>query len=405
MTLSQSLERSLTNNPRLLEAKQEMGIARTHVSQAKSLFFPRMDLNFNYVRYKNVTLGITSPDLGYAVLETTPGLTESASFESENLYLGRLGFKQTLYAGGRINSTLQLSKANWERSKINYESLVRSVEFQVKKGFYSLLSSAQKKELVNKAQKDLDALGSKIQDSHGRMLLIRARAELRETLAQIQNEEKGHRFEYLQAVGLELFSEIDVKGNLDIADSHLDLQQALAWAKQNRNELKATQLAEEADRLSVNLAMSERYPVFQLGGAYERRDQDMSLSKNNWNAVLSMSLPIFDGFSSLARIKQSRFKAKQGQYQRVQLEDQVEKEVRAAFDEMTFWKEEMDKRLEENQSLKELSGRSLAGRPVSDRVDAIKWNLESSLKVADAQLNLALAKGRLELSLGRTLPQ
>lgn len=404
LNLQQSLERALANNPRILQAKQEMNIAQTNVSQARSLFFPHMDFSLNYARYRNETLGVTSPDLGLAVLEPSPAPSGSRDdFSQANLYLGRLGFKQTLYAGGRLDSTFELSKANLERSEIYYESLKREVEYKVKESFYSLLSSKLKKDLMDAALADLKGIADKVQGIRDRMALIRAKSEIRERTADLSKEEKQQRFNYLQVVGLELFSDAEITGNVEASVPELKLEQALAWAKQNRNELKETLLAEEVDRLSVNLAMSEKYPVVLLGGAYELRDQDLTMGQRNWNAVLSMNIPVFDGFSGLARIKESRFKAKEGRYRRVQLEDQIEKEVRSAFDDLVYWQEELINRKDDLASLSAAMNKSPGVVPAYDRIDFVKWKLDSSLKVADAKLSLILAQSRLEYAVGRAV--
>jgi outer membrane protein TolC len=61
LTLASSLERARSNNPRLLLAGKELSIAKTQLRQAKSLYYPKVNLNLDYVRYRNETVGITSP--------------------------------------------------------------------------------------------------------------------------------------------------------------------------------------------------------------------------------------------------------------------------------------------------------------------------------------------------------
>src|SRR2546426_9393868 len=67
LTLKASLERARRNNPRLLAAETELSIAKTHLRQAKSLFYPRVNLNMNYVRYRNETLGVLPEEFGSTI--------------------------------------------------------------------------------------------------------------------------------------------------------------------------------------------------------------------------------------------------------------------------------------------------------------------------------------------------
>src|SRR5436190_19677323 len=68
-TLDSSLDRAYRNNPQLLESQRNLALAKISTKEAKALFYPKINLNLNYVRYKNETLGITSPEMGNVILE------------------------------------------------------------------------------------------------------------------------------------------------------------------------------------------------------------------------------------------------------------------------------------------------------------------------------------------------
>jgi outer membrane protein TolC len=175
----------------------------------------------------------------------------------------------------------------------------------------------------------------------------------------------------------------------------VDLQRALSWAKQNRTELRASQFQQEVDRLAVSLSLAERYPVFLLGGAYEVRNNELPLNETNWNAVLSMNIPLFDGFASLARVRESRFRADQGRLHRVQLEDQIERDVRSAYEDFTYWTDELDRRQKETQSIRQNWGSGSASR-----LDYIQWNLQAELGIIEAKVERTLASALLKKSIG-----
>jgi outer membrane protein TolC len=180
-----------------------------------------------------------------------------------------------------------------------------------------------------------------------------------------------------------------------------DLQTAMVWAKQNRQELKETQVQEEVDQLSVDLSMAERYPVFLLGGGMEVRNNDFPLNQTNWNAALNMNIPIFDGFSSLARIKENRYRAEKGRLRHIQLEDEVEREVRSAYLDWQHWTSELVSRREELSAMEAMAGPTSRANFTPEKLDIARWLLDAQTSVIDAQYQLCIAAAHLAKAMGK----
>lgn len=384
-----------------------MAIAQTQSREAKALFYPKVNFNFNYVRYRNETLGVTPEDFGHAVLEAPIASQTGARATplAENLYLGRLGFRQTLYSGGKLRYTYKLSKAGVKRAESAYETLRHEVEYETTRAYFTLLALRRKDEILNEAEGRLDALAKERPGEHGALGLSRARAEVRRRRAQLEREREKARFDYLQSMGMELFSDARPAGALEAPIFEDSLEELLVRAKENRAELKETQIQEELDQLSIHLSQAERYPVFLLGGGVEVRDQNFPLDDTNWNTALSMSIPIFDGFTSIARVRENRLRAEQGRLNRVRLEDEIEREARSAFIDHQNWKREAAARAEELSAL-ESRGARYAGRgsaSLAERLDFAEWRVAAQLTLVDARYELCLAAARLVRSMGRSL--
>src|SRR5687768_2040306 len=90
LTLNASIERAFKSNPRLLQSERDLALAHLHSKEAKALFYPKVSLDMNYVRYRNETFGLTSPELGSVVLEAplASGAGGRGNPLAENLYLG-----------------------------------------------------------------------------------------------------------------------------------------------------------------------------------------------------------------------------------------------------------------------------------------------------------------------------
>jgi outer membrane protein TolC len=405
LTLRTSLDRAVKNNSRLQLAQKDYDIAKAQLRQAKSLLFPRVSLNFDAVRYRQETLGLIPSEIGNVVLETSRTSANQSS-TTDNLYLGRLNFVQTLYAGGRMNYTNKLSKANVKRAQSALVTLQNEVEFETASAFYGLVAAREKKRLSQDALLDVEKMVRQAGSEHARLAASAERYELRRRLSAIEQEEKELRFRYLSAMGMEYFTEVEIEGDLAPKLIDQDLQTLLVWAKNNRSEVKETVIQEEVDALSVDLSMSERYPVFRLGGGLEVRNNEFPLNQSNWNAVLDMNIPIFDGLSSPARVRESRYRADQGRLRRSQLEDAVDAEVRAAHADMEHWTDELAARQRELADLKG-SEKSYVGaratEPLTQRLDYLKWRLDRATDVIEGHLQLCLANARLARALGRSV--
>ena len=406
LTLRTSLDRAIKNNPQIQIAQKDFEIAKAQLRQAKSLYFPRVGLNLDAVRYRNETIGLIPPELGNVVLETPLSSNGQVSNDADNLFIGRLNLVQTLYAGGRVNYTHRLSQANVRRAEIALETMQNEVEFETASAFYGLLAAREKRRLAQNALVDVEKMVRQAGTQHARLKASAERYELRRKLSAIEQDEKDLGFKYFSAMGVEYFADIEVDGTLDPRVIEQDIQTLLVWAKSNRSEVKETLIQEEVDALSVDLSMSERYPVFRLGGGVEVRNRQLPLDQTNWNAVLDMNIPIFDGLASPARVRESRYRAEQGRLRRSQLEDAVDAEVRAAHADLQHWANEVAARQQEEGDLKSTE-KSYVGQHatenLAERLDYLRWRLDRSTDVVDGKLQLCLANARLARALGRSV--
>jgi len=406
LTLRTSLDRSVKNNPRIQIAQKDFEIAKAQLRQAKSLYYPRVGLNFDAVRYRNETIGLIPPEIGNVVLETPKATNGDVSSAAENLFIGRVNVVQTLYSGGRVRYTHRLSQANVRRAEIALQTMQNEVEFETASAFFGLIAAREKRRLAQNALVDVEKMVRQATGQHTRLKVSAERYDLRRRLSAIEQEERDLRFKYLSAMGLEYFAEVEVTGALEARPIKQDMQTLLVWAKNNRSEVKETLIQEEVDALSVDLSMSERYPIFRLGGGVEVRNDDLPLDQTNWNTVLDMNIPIFDGLSSPARVRESRYRAAQGRLRRSQLEDAVDAEVRSAHSDLQHWSHELAAREQESAELKRTEktyvGRNATGT-LAERLDYLRWRLDRSSDIVDGKLQFCLANARLSRSLGRSV--
>lgn len=400
-TLEQSVQTAVQNNPSLLVVRDGVKISEQRVWEAKSSFLPKVDLQLNGTRYLAEEATIVSPDLG------TTLLPPSRNAEPDTFYTARLGFKQTLYNGGRLGGNLKLAKAALDQARIRQDDLTAQVVFNAVKSFYDVLLARREMALAEEASQRVNGFIGRTPawDEGTRAVWEALQGRFRRNLSERRRSEQRATVEFLNTLGLELYTLVDLSGELSSKPVALDLPKLLARAQESRFEILSTDRQQEIDQLAVNLSKAERYPVVALGAAYEYDDPSFPLRTQLWHATLNVSLPIFDGFSSRARIRQARYQLDQNRALRGQVQDKINTEVRNAHADLVYWQEEMAMREGEmaraRRALKDLQG----SRNVPARAEAETWALESSQAYWESVHGHRVSLARLEKAVGRSLEQ
>jgi outer membrane protein TolC len=313
LTLDECTRLALNINQDILIAKEAISFAEQRVNEARSLYFPKLDLNFNVSRFSNdfPTL-INSHYLPATILLPMIG-------DVDYFYSTKLALWQPIYNGGKTTATNKLAKINYEKAKTSAEIKKNEVVAQVKSQFYKNIALKEKIKIYK------DYLSKKTD------------ANLQEQLEILEHQYELETLELLSLIGLELDTVIDIEGTLETEKLNLDLQQCILWAYQFRPEIKTTQYQESMDNIGVNLITMEKFPTIMLGASYDWLGDDLEKWERDWYVSLNINLPLFEGGAVFSRLKQKKIKARQTTIERAKIEDKIKLEVRKAFSEYTFW--------------------------------------------------------------------
>ncbi len=360
LTLEQSVQVALQNSQALLSARDDVRIAQQRIVEARSLYYPTLAFNMNASRYRSDDYVALPDDFGSTVL--------SRSDQPDNFYAGRLALRQTIYNGGRNQANLHLAEAALAQAKIREETVRSQVTVDTVKAFFDVLLAQKRLALVGAAQRDILDLSGRVRagDDFEKGTLASMAARLRREQAERRRELDAASLSYLSAVGIELYTQVSLSGELNTSEELDPLAKLLARAQESRLEIRGTEYQREIDRLAVNLSESQRNPVVVFGAAYELNNEVFPLDRAFWNATLNVNLPLFDGFASRARIRQSRLIADQNRIARATVEDRINREVRESYAEVTFWESEMKGRKDDLDRLQSLVGKLGAKRSPLD---------------------------------------
>ena len=397
LTLENAIRLGLENNSEFLSARQEIIIAEQKINEAKFRFLPQFSLQGTATWY-DLEYPMVLPDaVANRFLPSTDTLSEKKFFG-----VG-VTATQYLYSGGRIRGTLKMARANLKQVQSRYETVKNAVVLDIKKSFNNLLHA---QEYARFTQKTLDTANQwYARPSGDAWTQIRQRALLAD-LAVRNNRAKRALGEaqlaMLVSLNKELNSTITIKGDFVPVKTNWDLPHLNLWAMEFRPELKSAIYALEADNISIDLALSKRYPDIILNGSYEQMGAD-TLEDVNKQISLAVRLPIPYNFSE--QIAQKKAEQRKSSLRRAAIEDKIRIQVASNFESMRFWQDEVLERQAVYRDLKtriETAGKTAAKTGTSP-LEALLAYEQTAAGYFEAILKNRIAKAELEWAIGQDL--
>ncbi|MDR3256351.1 MAG: TolC family protein [Endomicrobium sp.] len=327
LTEASSVQIALSINPDILIHLQNVEYEEQRAKESRALYFPNLDLNFNMVKFNNRVpmVMLTEPSQFQVYLPNA---------KKELYYSTRFSIWQNIYSGGRIRYTNKLAKININKVKNEGNIIRNNVLTNVKLTFnnclhYKDLLSYYHSEILKAEQKKIHLTHVELKDLE--------RKSIREQL-----NYKNEVLNLLNAIGMELNTIVNVSGTLQPKIKNFDLDKCLLLAYQFQSEIKATQQQEIFDGLMLNLISMQRLPNISIGAAYELVGEKEIIigDENNWYVAININIPIFDGGSAFARVKQGKIKIRESAIKRAKVEDEIRLNVSKLFFEYDFWKKQ-----------------------------------------------------------------
>ena len=398
LSLENAIRLGLENNTEFLAARQEITIAEQRVNEAKFRYLPQIALQGTATAYDLDYPMVLSDSVANRFL---PGRVIAK--EKDQFYGVGVTATQYLYSGGRIHGTLKMARSNLKQAQSHYETIKNGVVRDIKIAFNNLLFAQQNDQLaadvLAKAQSWYKSNSGDVWTQIRTRALL---AELKAARNQAARELQQAQLAMLAGLNKELNASVSIKGNFEPVRTDWDLPHLNLWAMEFRPELKSALYRLEADNISIDLALSKRYPDIILNGTYEQLGTD-SLSDTNKQISLAVRLPIPYNWSS--QLTQKKAEQRQNALRRSEIEDTIRRQVAASFASMNFWQEEVLTRQQDFQDLENLLSRAQksATKTGSAPLEALQAYLQTARNYFDAIRQNRIAKAELEWSIGQDL--
>jgi outer membrane protein TolC len=334
LTVEQAVAVALANHPALHMAREEKEKARGDLMTAWSAMLPQAKLGLTYHRLDEVSK---------FTVEMPPGPPMEMKVGVRDNYKAEIELLQPLFLGGMGYNAVVLAGLSKDLASLQCDEAARNIVFFVKKTCIDILFAREavavldagltnalahhknvEHRLAQKVGTRFDVLRAEVKVANARARLIKGRNDL--SLGQSA---------LVRTLGLPVDAQIRITDSLAYVAESVDEKASLARAWRDRLDFRMADLAVEIQGKQVDLAMGEIMPkvfgYFHYG--WEKPSQKSfggTDGADYWNAGIMVDLPLFDGFSTLGKIRRAYATLRQTRWAREDLRQQIALEVRMA---------------------------------------------------------------------------
>lgn len=335
LTVDDAIALALRQNPFHLASRERIAQARAGVRQAVAGFLPSLNAaGSNTLDEKLFVLEFPS------MIPGEPPVRMSIDFTKD--YQMGFTFGLPLYAGGRLTAGYRMANFGLKASQESVRLSEQETVLEAKRAFYGYLLAkefsavaAEGLRLAEDFMKNVknlyavgmaskfDLLRSEVQAANLKPQAIRARNSVEVAALGLKT-----------VCGIDLDTPIEVRGELVAPPLDAEARDVVAEALAQRPELRQLDYQRSMAGESLKIARGSVLPTLAIGGQYNVWGDALKFRKGTWQNYytisLSLSMPIFDGFESRARIGQSKAALRELDWTRKGLSEAIAFEVRQA---------------------------------------------------------------------------
>jgi outer membrane protein len=387
LSLRKSVEIALApdGNTRVALAKEQIAAAEARRSQARSALLPSLD---GQVSYQDVTRNLQAFGIQFPAL---PGMSFPTFVGPFGIFDARLSATQNLLDMASVKRW-QAAKGAVAAAKLDQSAARTQTTDHVARAYLTALRAEARLDAARANVKLAEALrnlaetqrqagtGTGIEVVRGDVQL----ANERQRLQVMENDRNRAHLQLLRAMDLQLDSRLELTDKLTYGPVEpISVEQALKQALDARPDWKAQEQRERVARLNQSAVDWERAPSVAAFGDYGAIGTEIGSSRATRAVGVAVRVPLFSGGRREARSAESRVQVRSEALRTRDLRQQVELDLRLAFDSLASADLQV-KTAEE--------GLQLAQRELEQAQRRYKAGLTSSLEVTDAQTRLVRAQ-------------
>lgn len=335
VTLDEAIALALRQNPFYLATQEKVAQAKAQVRQAASGFLPTLNAQ-----------GTDTLDEKLFVLEfpsLVPGQPpQRFSIDFTRDYQMALSFGLPLFTGGRLTAGYKQASYGLQASREGVRLSEQETIFNVKRAFYTYLLA---KEFSTVADESL-ALAEGFRNNVKNLYEVGVASKFELLLAEVQvtnlkppsirarNGIEVAALNLKTILGIPLDTPLEIKGELVSPPLDPVTEAVVEEAQAQRPELRQLDYQRLMAGEMLKMARGTGLPSLAIGGMYNLWSDRLMFRKVDWQNYytisLSLNIPLFNGFDTLAKVGQSKAAIREIEWNRKGLAEMISFEVKQA---------------------------------------------------------------------------
>ena len=382
LSLKEAIQAAYQNNKDIQIQEAEVKVSEAEIIYSRSKFLPKLDLNAGYTHK-----GAVSP---LTVANTKKDMGVFAGYVNQN----DLGFalSDSVYNGGADWARFKQSRLDLLSSKETLRAKKLDVEFEAKRLYYGLLLAIETEriaqELLDNAKAHFKDVESKFnQGTSSQFDYLQSKVQVSKLvpdLVNAQNTVQVITAELNKLIGFNVRDAVRPKEQLVFQELEPKEKEFLTIAYLNKPEMILKSLGIDISKWSIEMAKAGWRPQVNLALGYKwssNNNQTLITKRHgNWNAGFAVTVPIFDSFSTRAKVDEARSKYEEAVLEKGNVADQVAVDIRRGCLDLLKSKAIIDAQRDSVWEAEE-----------ANRISIIRYDngVGTNLDVLDAEVSLA----------------
>jgi outer membrane protein TolC len=390
LTLDKAIEIALKENSQVKIARYDVDKSESKLTESYSSLFPSISAEGTYIR------NIKKPVFFLPDFFGGTGKVRPIEIGSTNSYTGQLKVGMPIFMG-QAYTGIVMSKLGLELSNLTYEETLAQIRLNTTKAFLDVLLTRETEKFIKQSYENAlrnleNASKLNKQGLLSNFEYMSAQVEVEKIKPNVLQAEYTYQtaLNFLKSL-LNLSSDdsIEVVGSIESFFTSKTLPQLDSYVVENTFTLKKLGLQKQIADKNIMLQRWGHFPSLVAFGSYQIQTQaeDYNFNAYRWvksaSVGLTLSFPIFSGFSVKSRVEQAEIQSKQ-------LEETINYTKKQLDIAITNTKNRMATALEkiEAQKLNREKAR------VNYRIAEVRYNegMSTQLEISNANVNLLSAE-------------
>lgn len=326
LTLTDLISIGICNNPKLNKGYMAVKVAEADLGQQKSEYLPSV--------------------AGRATFESDYSKQQKEKSLDNDPYSGNVALEWLLYDFGGRSARNEQTKAYLQAAQFSYNSALQDIVFNISQAYYNLLGNEEvlrsAKATEESLKKSYDEAARRFElglvSASDKLLANTSYQQSKLAVTQAQNAVKTSKGDLASLLNLPPETTFNLmKPKRTAEELNLDTKksvtQLIDLALSLRPEIKSSKSTLEASRQNVNIAKASALPSISVSSGVAYKDDWKSSNPYQYstNVGLSLSVPLFTGFSDTYKISRAKYQMEQAALDVADTEDTVRNEVWTAF--------------------------------------------------------------------------